>query len=86
MNHDRRERLIWQAWGKRLREARTRAALSQLALAAAIGVTQPTISKWELGDQCPDEAAKIALAETLDQTLDELFPWPNRLPPREVAA
>lgn len=40
-----------EEWGPRLKEARTRAGLSQAQLAAKVGVSQPTIHALESGKQ-----------------------------------
>lgn len=44
------------AFGGRLREARraVRPRLSQAAVAASLGVEQPSVSRWENGDVVPD--------------------------------
>ena len=51
--------------GHRLRIARERAGLSQLALAAASGVTNDTISRLELGRRSPQAGTIKRLARSL---------------------
>lgn len=82
-----RERLVWKRWGKRVRDARTTAGLTQEQLAERVHVRQSTVSKWEMGDHAPGDEEKMRLAEALDCSLDALFAWPDFIPPRvEVAA
>ena len=38
----------------RVRELRTAAGMTQKALADQLGVTVPTVSKWELGQRTPE--------------------------------
>ncbi len=47
-----------------LREFRDRAKISQGDLAARVGATQPTLSRWERGETCPtlSEARRVAEA------------------------
>ena len=52
--------------GHRLRIARERAGLSQLALAAASGVTNDTICRIELGRRAPQVATIERLAKALN--------------------
>ena len=47
--------------GAALREARRRAGQSQAEAAARVGVTQSTISKWELGATVPSRASAARL-------------------------
>jgi Zn-dependent peptidase ImmA (M78 family)/transcriptional regulator with XRE-family HTH domain len=56
--------------GERLAQARIARAMTQTALAAASGISNPTISKWERGDQLPEPAAleKVAAALNLPAT------------------
>jgi transcriptional regulator with XRE-family HTH domain len=56
------------ALGKRIQEARVRAALTQRELAKRTGFAQPTISQWETGWSQPGEEA----VEKLEQVLGPL--------------
>ena len=38
----------------RIKELRTAAGMTQKALAEQLGVTVPTVSKWELGQRTPE--------------------------------
>lgn len=38
----------------RVKELRTKAGMTQKALADQLGVTVPTVSKWELGQRTPE--------------------------------
>ena len=38
----------------RVKELRTAAGMTQMALADQLGVTVPTVSKWELGQRTPE--------------------------------
>lgn len=63
-------------WGPRIREARLARGMRQEELAAAIGVTQPTISDWEAGRWAPRDAVRPALAAALGVPVAELFAYP----------
>ncbi|MDQ3695981.1 MAG: helix-turn-helix domain-containing protein [Chloroflexota bacterium] len=56
------------ASGARLRAIRDGAKLSQLALAAASGITNDTICRIELGRRSPQAATIARLAKALDVT------------------
>jgi transcriptional regulator with XRE-family HTH domain len=53
--------------GKRIRESRKRAGLSQDRLAAAIGTTRQVIIRWEHDRHLPNASSRRKLAETLGQ-------------------
>jgi transcriptional regulator with XRE-family HTH domain len=57
---------------ERLVQARKAQGLSQEELAAQVGVSRQAVSKWETGDALPDLPKLLALAETLDMSLDAL--------------
>ena len=61
-------------WGNRIREARKALGLSQATLAEKLGVSQPTINRWELGRVEPKTLHRVALARFFDITVDDLFP------------
>ena len=52
---------------------RKRAGLTQIEAAAAIGVTQGTVSQWESGKSFPRGNMMVAVAELYGCTIDELF-------------
>lgn len=60
-------------FGKRLRELRKSKSISQLDLAAKIGVSRQTLSKWENDAVLPDIPNVIALAEFFHVTTDYLL-------------
>jgi transcriptional regulator with XRE-family HTH domain len=61
------------ALGRRIRELRAAAGLSQQALAKAVGVAQGRVSDWENGRAPPKATALPALATALGVTIGELF-------------
>ena len=61
-----RERLKDREPNRALREARQQAGLSQLELAERLGVSQTTVSHWELYSVVPEDAdARQAVYELL---------------------
>ena len=58
--------------GNKILELRKKNNLSQEELAEKIGVARQTISKWELGDTCPDIKQAKELAKTFNVSIDEL--------------
>lgn len=57
---------------ERLLEIRKSCGMSQEALAEKVGVSRQAVSKWETGEALPDYAKLIALADTLEVSLDDL--------------
>jgi len=57
----------------RLRAMRSRAGLSQQALAKRAGITQDAMSRYEAGKREPTLAVLVALAEALKVGIDELI-------------
>lgn len=80
-----RVRAVHGLWGKRLRTARRAGGLTQVELAARLGITQGQISEWEHGDRAPSDEMKLRLADALDRHVGEIFGWPELLP-QELAA
>jgi len=60
------------SFGERMRRGRIRNAWSQAELGAKIGVSQATISTWEIGRVIPDRDQKVRLREVLG--LDQIEP------------
>lgn len=59
----------------RLRELREKAGLSQVELAAAVGVQQNTLSRWETAANAPAMGTFPALAKALKlDKVKDLFP------------
>jgi len=52
---------------------RRRAKLSQEELAAQVGLSRQSVSKWELGDATPEVDKLVALARAFGVTTDELL-------------
>lgn len=57
----------------RVRELRSAAALSQAALATAMGVSRQTINSIETGRYTPSLALAIALARHFESRVEEIF-------------
>lgn len=60
--------------GRRMREARGRADLSQAALAARLNVTQTAVSYWEAGRRLPGLDDLLMVADALRVDVGELLP------------
>lgn len=58
-----------ELFGVKLRKARLEASYSQKELAALIGVTFQTISKWELNKSLPDIFSLKKLSEILQKDI-----------------
>ena len=61
-----------EAIGARVRAARQHAGLSQTALAARVGVSQPAVAAWETGAYDPRRVVIARLADALDVSPDWL--------------
>ena len=59
--------------GKKIRQLRFRAKLTQEQLANKLGIGPQSVSKWENGASMPDITTLPLLAETLGVTIDDLF-------------
>ena len=59
--------------GQRIAELRRQKGLTQEALAEALGVTPPAVSKWENNVTCPDILLLPSLARMLSVTVDALL-------------
>lgn len=55
------------------KELRERAGLTQIQLAAALNVSQSTVSQWETGAALPTTDKLPKLAEILGCRIDDLF-------------
>lgn len=65
---------------KALREAR---GISQEQLAQSLEIDRSTVAKWETSDICPRGERLVALADTLNCSIDALF---GRSPPDDTPA
>lgn len=63
-------------WGQRIRAARKAVGLSQVQLAAAVGVVQQIVSNWECGKTAPRYDCRPRLARVLGLNADDLFAYP----------
>lgn len=64
------EPLDWGVeWGASLKQARLQAEKTQLSLADAVSVSQPTISHWERGSGCPSEKQRETIEKFLGARL-----------------
>jgi len=57
---------------ERLRELRVSASLSQLALAKIVGISERGLRKFESGENLPNLAVLLALADYFDVSIDYL--------------
>lgn len=60
-----------------IRKYREAAQLSKTELAKKMGVSVPTVSRWEKGEDFPAAARLPALASALDCAIDELYDREN---------
>lgn len=61
-------------YGENIERGRKLLGLTQDQLADLIGVTQPSVAKWERGDNVPRDHHKVKLATVLRQEVRQLFP------------
>ena len=59
--------------GKKIRQLRFKAGLTQEQLSEKLGVSPQSVSKWETAAAMPDITALPLLAETFGVSIDELF-------------
>lgn len=57
----------------KIREYREAAGMNKTELAKKMGVSIPTITRWERGEDNPLADRLPALAEALDCTIDQLY-------------
>lgn len=56
----------------RVKELRTAAGMTQKALADQLGVTVPTVSKWELGQRTPELERVFRMTLIFGVPIDEI--------------
>jgi len=56
----------------RVKELRTAAGMTQKALADQLGVTVPTVSKWELGQRTPELERVFRMTLIFGVTIEEI--------------
>lgn len=59
--------------GKRLKELREKAKLSQADIAKELNVTQSSIAQYEIGRNCPNEDILVWYADRFNSSLDYIF-------------
>lgn len=59
--------------GRRIREARVKAGLSQPELAASLGVSQSLLSRWERGAKQQSVATLSRIADALNRSVHDLL-------------
>lgn len=64
-------------WGVAIQRQRKFAGMSQEALAAAVGVKQSAVSRWESGDAAPSVENQLAIAKALRIDARVLFSYPD---------
>lgn len=72
-------------WGTRFRNKRLSLRLSQIAISKATGLTQQAISRIECNGVVPRERTLQVLAESVGETVDDLFPEAARPVVAQVA-
>lgn len=64
-------------WGANMRLQRKLIGMSQEALAAAVGVKQSAVSRWESGETAPSVENQLAIARVLRIDARVLFAYPD---------
>jgi transcriptional regulator with XRE-family HTH domain len=64
-------------WGTAIREQRTFKKMTQVQLAAAVGVDQTAVSAWERGAKAPSLDNQVAIARALGVNARVLFTYPE---------
>lgn len=59
----------------RVKELRTAAGMTQKALADQLGVTVPTVSKWELGQRTPELERVFRMTLIFGVPIEEIVQW-----------
>ena len=59
--------------GKRLKELREKAKMSQGDVAKELNLTQSAIAQYEMGRNCPNEDILVWYADRFNSTLDYIF-------------
>lgn len=67
--------------GRLIADTRKQKGMTQLELAAKMGVTDKAVSKWERDLSCPDVNTLPLLAETLGISVEELLQGKNENQP-----
>ncbi|MGE3756891.1 MAG: helix-turn-helix domain-containing protein [Pseudobdellovibrionaceae bacterium] len=70
-------RIYKEHFGKKLRQARKSLGLRQSDLAEAVGVEPSTVSRWETGEDSPDDVRLPTICKTLKVSPDYFVDAPN---------
>lgn len=68
-------------WGKNIRAQRKLLGWKQETLAELCGLSASALANIEAGRRCPSDETKWRLAGALRKPVDELFAWPDDVPP-----
>lgn len=71
MINDREEEKMSFDMGRKIKELRRNAGITQEKTAEALGVTTQAVSRWESGSGCPDIMTIPALANFFGVTIDD---------------
>lgn len=69
---------LLRAWGINVRSLRQARGWTLDRLASEVGVTPPTVCRWERGQVCPRDDHKQRVAEVLEADVRLLFPLVRR--------
>lgn len=72
---------VHRSWGRKIRERREALGMTQTQLAELLGVHQPAVSAIEKGTSAPRDVTKFRIAGALGMTVEDLFAYPNVIPP-----
>jgi transcriptional regulator with XRE-family HTH domain len=72
---------LHRTWGRNMRATRVARELTMDDLAAKLGVTVATVSRWETGAMAPRDEKKVRIATVLDIDVRTLFPLDGSLVP-----
>lgn len=62
------------SWGRNIEAARLRLGISREHLARRVGVSPPTVWRWETGAMAPNVKRLFQLADVFDTPASDLFP------------
>ena len=68
-----RTKILNSSVGRRVKELRTRAGMTQLALAKIVNKGDSAVRMWELGKSEPDNETLVLLARTFNVPVDYLL-------------
>jgi transcriptional regulator with XRE-family HTH domain len=68
---------VKKVWGVNMQRQRKVVGMSQVQLAAALGVTQSTVSRWESGEAAPTVENQLSIARALRIDARVLFAFPT---------